>query len=348
MENFLYKPETIKKIDKQEKLNKQIIRVTGIISELWKNRKTIFLVNLIGGVLAVLCLMFLVKSYYESTIVILPEFGSKSTTLGGLSDLASMAGVNLGDGSPTDIYENLVTSEAILGDVIYKKYETEAFPQPVNLIDYFEIEGDDADSPQKAARTQFLYAYQDLTKHRIQTNVDKLTKILTVTVRMPESELSADVANTMVESLDNYIRTKRKSFASQQSFYIEKRIKQVADSLKTAEIDLKNFQEKNKVVDQSPKLFLERARLMRNVDIQQGVYLELTKQLEISKIDEIKDTPIINNREDAKDPVIKAGPSKLLILIIIMFLLFSSTCSYFIYQSKIESYLNLIKKNFKN
>ena len=347
MENFIYKPETIEKTEKQVKMRMNLIRGVRIIRLLWDNRKTIFILNFSGCVLAVLVLIFLVSSYYESTIVILPEFGSKSTTLGGLSDLASMAGVNIGDGSPTDIYENIITSEAAMSDVIYKKYQTEKFVHPVNLIEYFEIEPDDNYGQQRAERTQFLYAYQDLIKNRIKTNVDKMTRILTVIVRMPESKLSADVANAMVESLDKYIRTRRKSFATQQSYYIQERITQVADSLKLAEIQLKDFQERNKVVTQSPKLFLEQTRLRRNVDIEQEVYFELTKQLEIAKIDEIKDTPIINNREDAKDPVIKAGPPKLIILLVSMFLLLSSSCGYFIYRPKFRHYVILIKNNFK-
>ncbi len=58
-----------------------------------------------------------------------------------------------------------------------------------------------------------------------------MTKILNVTVTMPEAQLSADVANKLVESLDLYIRTQRKSYATEQSFYLEKRTSQIKDSL---------------------------------------------------------------------------------------------------------------------
>ncbi len=49
---------------------------------------------------------------------------------------------------------------------------------------------------------------------------------------------------------------------------------------------------------------------MRNVEILQTVYVELTKQLEIAKIDEIKDAPVLNVKEFAKSPVKKAGPRR--------------------------------------
>ena len=58
---------------------------------------------------------------------------------------------------------------------------------------------------------------------------------------------------------------------------------------------------------------------MRNVEILQTVFIELTKQLEIAKIDQIKDAPVLNVKEYAKNPVKKAGPKRANALIIIMF-----------------------------
>jgi uncharacterized protein involved in exopolysaccharide biosynthesis len=297
------------------------------------------------AVISLLVLLLIVEPYYESSIVILPEFGSKSTTLGGLSDLASLAGVNLGESTPTEIYENLLLSEAVLEPVILKKYRTMNFDNLVSLIQYFEIEADNNIEPEQAERNIFLKAYKNLVKGRIETSIERLTKILTVTVIMPESQLSAEVANAMVESLDNYIRYKRKTFASQQRFYIEKRIVQVKDSLTIAENHLRNFRSNNRIVEQSPALFLQQSRLMRNVEIQQAVFVELTKQLEIAKIDEIKETPVVNFRETAQEPVIKAGPPRALILAFIMFLSFSCTSAFYLLSDKMKGYVKLLKES---
>ena len=147
-----------------------------------------------------------------------------------LSGLASLAGVKVGEAAPTEIYQNLISSETVLQDVIYAKYRTEEFSDSVNLIKYFEINETD-DNPEIQKRKEFLTLYEILTKGRISTDVDRMTKILNVTVTMPEAQLSADVANKLVKSLDLYIRTQRKSNATEQSFYLEKRTEQVKDSL---------------------------------------------------------------------------------------------------------------------
>jgi uncharacterized protein involved in exopolysaccharide biosynthesis len=328
-----------------EKAKEAIQRITPYIKRLWQHKSKLALINSIIGVITVLFLLFITEPYYESNIVILPEFGSKSTSLGGLSDLASLAGVNLANGAPTEIYENLVISEGVLEQVLYKKFQTEKFSKPVNLIEYFEIEADyDLDS-QSNERFLFLQTYEEMVDSRITTGLDRITKILEITVEMPESKLSAKVANEIVESLDTYIRTKRKSFATQQRFYIVKRIDQVKDTLRIVENELKDFRSKNRIVEQSPGLLLEQSRLLRNVEIQQAVFIELTKQLEIAKIDEIKDTPVINIREEAKESIIKAGPPRIKILIVILFFSIVLSLCYFAFIPRVKHYIDIINQN---
>jgi uncharacterized protein involved in exopolysaccharide biosynthesis len=284
-----------------------------------------------------------VKDYYTSTVTILPDYGAKETTLSQLSGLASLAGVSVGGGTPTDVYQNLLTSEVVLKPVIDAKYKTFKYPDSVNLIQYFKIKPDKSVPPSLENREMFLQAYQSLVKGHLSTDVDRMTKILTVTVKMPEAALSAEVVNNAVESLDNYIRTKRKSYASDQLLYIEKRMVQVNDSLRIAEDRLRDFREQNRVVIQSPELLLEQSRLSRNVDILGSVYLELSKQYELAKIDVIKDTPIVNVESYAGNPVLKAGPAKLKILIIVMFLSVLFSALYLGFRENIRKYVGYVK-----
>jgi uncharacterized protein involved in exopolysaccharide biosynthesis len=191
----------------------------------------------------------------------------------------------------------------------------------------------------------FIKEYESLTKGNLISDVDKMTKILTISVKMPEAQLSADIINKIAESLDIYIRTKRKSYASTQREYIEKRLMQVKDSLNVAENKVMYFNEHNKIVTQSPELFLEQGRLTRNMEIMNTVFLELSKQLEIAKIDEIKDTPVLNIKELAKNPIVKTGPKRLnsLIMIMVFSILFSS--GYFAFRSTIMKYASILGIN---
>jgi uncharacterized protein involved in exopolysaccharide biosynthesis len=82
---------------------------------------------------------------------------------------------------------------------------------------------------------------------------------------------------------------------------------------------------------------------MRNVEILQTVFIELTKQLEIAKIDQIKDAPVLNVKEYAKNPVKKAGPKRAISLIIIMFFSSFIASIYFIFKYDITRYFKMLK-----
>ncbi len=324
-----------------DKIKELIDKVRPYATRLRELRKKLFIFNSIIGILVLVYLYLIAKPYFESSVTILPEYGSKSTTLSNLTQLAALAGVRVGDSAPSEIYQNLVYSETVLSSVIYNKYRTEKYNQPVDLVQY--ILGKDTLRYDK--RRNFLIIYKAMTEGIVKTNLERLTKILTVTVSMPESKLSADVANKIGESLDLYVRTKRKTYASEQRFYLEKRTAQLKDSLSFAEEKLKNFREQNRVIVQSPGLLLEQGRLMREVEILNAVYIELNKQLEIAKIDDIRETPIVNIREWAKEPVIKTGPARVKNFVILMFfsVLFSSL--FYLLQPQLRKYYQLVKGN---
>lgn len=346
MSENIHDPKTEEEIEDnrtfEEKFKDLVEKLKPYFSRLWLNRKKIIYINIIVLVLTLLYLIFMTNPYFQSTVTILPEYGSKSNMLSQLSGLASLAGVKVGDSAPTELYQNIITSETVLQEVVYSKYKTNEYPDSVNLIKYFEIKVDD-NNPELKKRKEFLLLYESLLQNRIATNVDRMTKILNVTVSMPEAQLSADVANNLVKALDLYIRTQRKSYATEQSFYIEKRTQQVKDSLSFAEDKLKSFREQNRITSQSPNLLLEQGRLLRNIEILQTVYIELTKQLEIAKIDQIKDAPVLNVKEFAKSPVKKAGPRRASTLVTFMFLSLLISSVYFLFKDVLLKYFKLLK-----
>jgi uncharacterized protein involved in exopolysaccharide biosynthesis len=211
---------------------------------------------------------------------------------------------------------------------------------PVNLLEYFEIELDKTDATDPIymqERDKYLQMVEMLIKESITTNLDRITNILSITVRTPERQLSSDVANSLILSLDQYVRTKRKSNAKDQRIYIEERTKQVKDSLDQTEELLKKFREQNRIIN-SPPLLLEQSRLLRTIEILQAIYIELTKQMEIVKLEEIKDSPIINIQEEAGIPIKKSGPSRMKYLIIVLFVSISFSSGWFMFKNILQLY----------
>jgi len=307
-----------------------------VFADLWKNRWKIIAIDAVILILLALYLVFGLKNFYVSTVTLIPEIGTSKSSMGGLGDLAALAGLSVGGGGdqPTEIYQYLITTESILLPVAYKKYpapkDLRFNKDSINLFEYYEIEVEDTAKYSKAEikRLKQIDVVKELTK-KVTTSFDKKTKILDLSVETYNSHLSSLIANEIIRSLDDYVVNRRKSNAQQNRLYLEKRTAQVKDSLTTIEDVLASFRDRNRVVI-SPNLLLEQGRLMRALEIQQGIYVELTKQLELAKMQEIKDTPVISVRDQAKESVLKQGPIRSKTLILSFIGILFATALYFL------------------
>jgi uncharacterized protein involved in exopolysaccharide biosynthesis len=306
------------------------------------NFKKLFIVNSVVAIIAIVLLLIFGKPYFTSCITILPDYGN-SSVMGNISGLAAMAGINVGEPVSTEIYEKLLYSESVIKDVVNQKYVTEKYSESINLVDYFEIESTDVQlSSELQERSRFLQIKESLTESRIKTEIDRMTRALSISVTMPEAKLSSDVVNQLVKSLNKYITLDRQSTAREQSQYLKNRLIQVKDSLNMFENELLIFTEKNISITTSPRLLLEEIRLKRRVEIAQELFLSLTTQYELIKLEEVKETPVLNIMEKAEQPIKKSGPKRLNILIIIMLFSISSSLIYFLYKDRITKYIRII------
>ena len=72
--------------------------------------------------------------------------------------------------------------------------------------------------------------------------------------------------------------------------------------LDLSEKKLKDFNEQNRLIS-SPSLQLEQERLLRDTEIQGGIYLTLKQQLELAKIEEIQESSIFQILDKPQTPL---------------------------------------------
>ena len=92
--------------------------------------------------------------------------------------------------------------------------------------------------------------------------------------------------------------------------WIGKRLSEVETELHAAEDTLKEFRERNRRVIDSPELLLQQARLERGVTLKSTIFLELKKQYELAKIEEIKKVSIVSVLDHGRVPVKKERPRR--------------------------------------
>ena len=317
----------------------QVVTLQEILLPIWRERKRILIISIAVGVVT-LGVNFLLPKSFKSTATLLPETDkSRLGSLGQFAGLASLAGVNVSGGDVPRLYPAILTSETLLQEVVERRYHTLKYPDSVDLIKYFECnEPTPAENLDKAIKK---------LQESMSVSLDNKTNIVTVSVEMEEPQLAADVLNESVDQLDTFLRTKKITSASEQRSWIEERLKQVDQELRDAEETLKNFREKNRRVVDSPTLVLEQQRLARNVEVESTIFVELKKQYELAKIEEIKNISVVNILDEGRAPVKKERPHRATNAAIFFFLALAGTSGYFVARERYGAQIGEFVQSFR-
>src|ERR1041385_1067719 len=89
----------------------------------------------------------------------------------------------------------------------------------------------------------------------------------------------------------------------------------VPSDLARSEGTLRDFRIRNRLIANSPSLQLEEQQLMRDVETNSAIYIELERQQEIAKIDEVKNIPAVQVLDHASPPVRKSYPPRTAIVL---------------------------------
>ena len=115
------------------------------------------------------------------------------------------------------------------------------------------------------------------------------SKLYTVSIRLKEnSSLIEEIIEDIYLSIINYSNQVVNAKALEKRLFIENRIFEVKSELEITENEMLIFLENN-INATSPSLQLERERIQRDINLHSTVYINLSDELEMAKIDE-KDT----------------------------------------------------------
>ncbi len=287
--------------------NKDEIDLLEVFLKIWAYKRFIIIFTVLVAVGSIVYSLVAEPQYEASVKLYKKTSEGQSSRIQGLAAQFGMGGAVPGGSSQFNI-KDLLQSRRINKKIIYKDWETKEFDKPVNLIEYWEIEGETKEE-------KFLKALESI-KDKITVNKDEETQLITITIMMPEAQLAADIGNYVTKLIEEYVQNEQKTTTKQNLQYIEKRLETVKKELTQAEEELKRFRESNRVIQSSPELQMELGRLQRQVTIKQEVYLQLQKEREMAEIELVKETPVINVLDEAMKPEERAKPKRKLIVIV--------------------------------
>jgi tyrosine-protein kinase Etk/Wzc len=265
--------------------------VLAVLARRW--RLVIGLPMLLATITGVVVL--LLPRTWSSTVVFMPE-RSDLGRLGNLAGIASQFGMNLPFGesglSPV-FYEELVGSQQFLGNLATEPLSVSDSAAGRTLMDALEV---DAKTP--ALRRD--RAVRKLKKRIVVTSEDAVG-LVRVRSTMPSPELAAATGRRIVELVNEFNGERRRTRAKAEREFAERRQREALSELRQAEGALLSFLMQNRSLG-SPGLQSQRERLNREVQLRQQLYVSISQAYEQSRMEEVRDTPIISVVEEAELP----------------------------------------------
>lgn len=346
--------------------NNDEIHLLDILTALARQKKILFTVPLITGVLAIAA-AFLIKPTFSSTAVILPpqqQSSGVSAMLGQLGGLAGAAGSIAGLKNPNDLYVAMLKSRTIAD----------------KLINHFDL------------KTRFEVETLDDARKKLDgmaIAVSDKAGTISILVEDKDPKFAAELANAFVSELSNLTKGLAITDAAQRRLFFGKQLIAVKDDLANAEIALRKTQESTGMLQldgqvqgiirnvaqlegtiaakevqlnamrsfatnnnpdllrlhgeiqgyqaqleklktgklskdgdlmvptgKIPEVGIEYIRSLRNVKYQETIFELLSKQYELAKIDEAKESSNIQILDNAVPAEKKSKPKKLIIILI--------------------------------
>lgn len=174
---------------------------------------------------------------------------------------------------------------------------------------------------------KIVYAKQVL-KEKISYSEDRKSGLNTISVNVEKyPSLSEEIIEYIYLSLLSYSNEINSIKAAEKVVFINGRIIQVKSNLIDAEEKMILFLDRNKNLSSSPLLLIEKNRIQRDINLYNSLYLSLSDQLELAKIDEKDNTSSVFLLDTPHKQSFRYGSSflkSIFNVFIFTFILFSS------------------------
>lgn len=337
-----------KKIDAQN----DEIDLIALAKQLWNGRKIIFIALSISTVLGIFVALISPKEYTASTVMV-PQLG-ESKSLGGLGGLAALAGISLDVSQGTElsplIYPQIVSSVPFQLELMNTPLNFSKTPKPVSLYDYstiyntsslfgvlkkytiglpgvilnalqgkkIEVAGG-TQGNEPIVLTQNQETVRKMIAECVTLDVNAKEGYLTLTARMPEALVAAQLAQKGQELLQQYITNFKIEKAAADLNFIQGRYNETKAEFEKAQVELASTNDRSRFFT-SEVSSIGKDRIQTRYSISYSIFQELSKQLEQAKIQVKKETPVFTIIEPVTVPSEKSKPKKAQILLIWIFL----------------------------
>lgn len=239
--------------------------------------------------------------HFTSRGSFLPQARRQSAGLSGLAAQFGLAVPTQDGGQSPAFYVDLLLSREILGDAVMTRFPVGVGANRADtlLASYLNAKG----TSNAEVRERGILALRD----QINASNNSKTGVVNLGVTLRDPRLAAIVTIRLLELLENFNRQNRTSQATAERQFTERRLNEVRVELREAENRQQSFLQRNRDYRNSPVLAFEQERLAREVAMRQQLFTSLAQAYEQSKIEEVRDTPVLSVVEVPEAPPFADG-----------------------------------------
>lgn len=334
------------------------LKFDALFKLIWSHRK-LFLINLSIAFVVAVIYAFSLPRYYETKVLLAPEYSSGSNSLGNLGGLASLAGINLGGMSGEDaivptLYPDLISSTDFLVSLFDVQIVTQDSTYRGTLKEYMQkkqkapwwtsciesvksvFKSDKPEEGEDKNPNPFYLSKSDMVAvhtigSKFECAVDKKTNVITLQVTDQDPLVSALLVDTVRMRLQDFIIDYRTKKARNDL----KHIVQLRDE---AERNYKkNLDRYTAYADANRAVVLQVYKsqmdeLKNATQTSYNIYNQLVQQVELAKAKVLERTPAFTVIQNATVPDKPAGPKRSFIVILFCLLTFIGTTGYIIFK----------------
>ena len=322
-----------------------------------KYRKLYF--KVLGATFVVAAIITLsIPNYYKCTVKLAPELSGGNKGASGLASLASSFGVNLNSGSNNVdaimpmLYPDLMNSVTFKASLFPVKVQRDGEDSTMTYYDYLlnhqrmpwwtsavravtSLFSQD-EEPQKVnpfRLTPEQSGVISMMNQKVVCDVDNMTMVITIDVTDQDPLIAATMADSVQVHLQEFITDYRTRKARIDLAYCQKLYKEAKERYEKARKRSAAYNDANQ------RVFLDRIRseqtdLQNEAELQFRAYSQVAAQLQLAEAKVQEDTPAFTLLQPATVPIMKAGPKRKQVLILLLFLVFFATTIYIFYKEE--------------
>lgn len=344
----------------QDKLVNNQIDLVSIAKVLWKSKKIYYITSGISILLG-LIVAFGIPKTYKVEVTLAPELSSGMSLTGGLSDIASMVGINIGNNTTSidaiypELYPEIIQSTPFLTSMFEAKVsakddgfknitlysylkDKQKAPWWSKIIGAFNkiFQTKTPSTKNRCLLNNFMlnkeqYEIAQGIKSIISCNVDKKTNIITITTTTQDPLVSAALADTVKNKIQQYIIQYRTKKARNDLNYVQKLCNEAKLQYVKAQERYSSFSDSNEdVILMSYKAKQE--EMENEMQLRYNIYNQCAQQLQLAKAKVQERTPAFTVLQPATVPIKKDGPKRMTILFIFFFMAITLTSIYILYK----------------